>query len=149
MPSLTGKELCEHNRIFKMPEDMLNKFTEYVEGNKDGLLSAAGFCKFADIGKTTYYSYAKRPEFEEVKEWIDTCIEDRAIEIGGKAKNPAFTIFFMKNACGYTDKTEITQKDKSDDFADLPDETLDEQLAEAQRIEDELNKSNVVSFPNG
>jgi hypothetical protein len=128
---------------------MLAAFEEYREqAPKDKLLSSAGFYVYHHFSKTAFATtYKKLPEFAEVIDWMDTCIEARMIEVGDVARNPAFTIFFAKNACGYTDKTEVTNKDKSDDFSGLPDETLDEKYNEMMGLANQID--NVVQFPNG
>jgi hypothetical protein len=146
MPSLTGKELCLNNRIFKTPEEMLDAFEEYravTPTNK--FLSAAGFFVYHHFSKSAFHrTYKKNPEFADAIDWIDTCIEERAISMGADAKNPAFSIFFLKNACEYTDKTEVTNKDKSNDFGDLPDETLDEKYKEMMALAERADEANNV-----
>lgn len=88
------------------PEEFTTKFEEYMEDckNKGKLLpNIAGFAFFADFNLDTYYEYkANRPEFSESIKRIEVALEDSAIN----CKDPAKSIFYMKNKFGYKDKIE-------------------------------------------
>lgn len=104
-------------RAFKSPRDMAEQMAAFLEKSqariveritKSGLVTAnipapttiEAFCDFCGVTKTTFYEYAKKPEFKPLtdyystkveKYWVDQCAEGQP---GNKAD------FILKNAFG-------------------------------------------------
>jgi hypothetical protein len=114
------------------PEELYQKFSEYIADcreQKKMLPNVAGFAFFADFDRDTYYEYAKRPEFADTIKRIEVAFEDFAIN----CKDPAKSIFYMKNKFGYRDKTEQEISGPNGgpiQVASMTDDELEKRLAE-------------------
>lgn len=91
-------------RIFKTEQDFYDKFNEYIEycREKEYLPNIAGFCRYCDIIRSTYYDQNKHYPYTFKK--VEGILEDETINY--KGDSPAFKIFYMKNKFDYKDKVE-------------------------------------------
>lgn len=105
--------------VFETEEDFRFIFDEYILKCKEEkeLANIAGFCVFAGIGRQTYYDQEERYPYT-FKRCSDV-LEDRAINC--KDINDTFKIFYMKNKCGYKDKTDVEAVTKTEIRVDLDD----------------------------
>ena len=94
-----------------MPEPLRDKFIEYILycTDNDRLASIEGFSLFAKMNSDTYYAYKNMDEYSVAIKEIEETLLDYTMQKGYSARNPAFTIFYMKNKFGWVDKTEIKQ----------------------------------------
>ena len=69
-----------------------------------------GFCCFRNIHRDTYYEYKnhKNGIFSDVIKMTEQYIEEMATQKLMNARNPAGTIFYLKNKLDWADKREIT-----------------------------------------
>lgn len=106
-------------RAFKTGQDFENKFIEYIEKCKreKELANVAGFCVFARINRDTFY--AQKEIHTDTFKLVNDMLEDRAIN--SKDINDTFKIFYMKNKCGYKDKTDVEAVTKTEIRVDLDD----------------------------
>jgi len=88
------------------PEELLNRFLDYIaECIQQGrFANTAGFRRYAQIPKSTYYDYEKKEGFSDTIEKIDDILEDETLNA---SVPPAEKIFYLKNKFGYKDKTEV------------------------------------------
>jgi len=101
----SGRPLKYEPAAFKALFD--NYIGECIENSK--LANVIGFCVYADIDRETYYNYKDRIEFIGTLKRIEAILEDFSIQAANSARNPAFSIFYLKNKFGWIDKQEITQ----------------------------------------
>jgi len=94
-----------------MPEPLAEKFIEYILycTDNDRLANIEGFCLFAKMDSQTYYNYKDNEEYFGTIKRIEETLLDYTLQKGYSARNPAFTIFYMKNKFGWVDKTEVKQ----------------------------------------
>ncbi len=103
-------------RIFKKPEDLMNKFDEYLAYTKehDELPNVAGFVVFADIGRATFYEYEDK--YPDTYKKIMAKLENNTIN--NRSVSDTFKIFYMKNKFGYRDKVEQVNKNVEISYED-------------------------------
>ena len=91
-------------RIFKTPEEFIEKFKEYIEKCKEeeNLPNIAGFCVYCNINRDTFY--AQEEYYSDTYKKVNDILEDATIN--SKNINDTFKIFYMKNKFGYKDKQE-------------------------------------------
>jgi hypothetical protein len=96
-------------RAIESPEQLYEIFIEYIEEciAKSRFANTAGFRRYADIPKSTYYDYEKREEYSDTIKKMDDILEDETLNA---KMAPAEKIFYLKNKFGYTDKQEIESK---------------------------------------
>lgn len=111
------------------PEEFNNKFKDYIEyciSHNKLLPNIAGFCYFADIHRDTFYEYKNNHnDFADTIKRIEVALEDLALN----CKDPAKSIFYLKNKFGYKDKQEVETTNKNASEA-LTDEELEKKLAD-------------------
>ena len=87
------------------PEEFYKKFLEYIADCKAQgkmLPNIAGFAFFADFSRDTYYEYSHKEGYSDTIKKIEAAFEDITLN----CKDPAKSIFYLKNKFGYRDKTE-------------------------------------------
>ena len=89
-------------------EDVFNDYITYCTDN-NRLANIEGFCIFAKMDSQTYYNYKDMKDYFGSIKRIEEKLLDYTMQKGFEARNPAFTIFYMKNKFGWVDKTEIKQ----------------------------------------
>lgn len=92
-------------RAFQNPEDLENKFIEYLNfcEDKERLPNVAGFAVFANINRDTFYEYATI--HSDTFKKVNAMLEDEALN--NKFVSDTLKIFYMKNKCGYKDRQEV------------------------------------------
>lgn len=98
-------------RTFKTEKDFKNKFVEYIKYCNDNkrLPNVAGFCVYCDINRDTYY--AQNDYYSDAFKKTNDILEDEALN--NKYTSDTLKIFYMKNKCGYKDRQEIENENKS------------------------------------
>lgn len=118
-------------------EKLYNLFLDYVANSikRQRFLNIAGFCRFIDIHKDTYYNYKENFYTDDIKR-IETILEDEVIN--SRAASDTMKIFYLKNKFGYKDKQEVESHNKNENInQDITNMTAEERKA---RISDLLKK---------
>jgi hypothetical protein len=92
-----------------MPDDLEQKFMEYLEWCaevKRPVPNIAGFCRYADINKDTYYNYRNMDEYSEHIKRIENALEDETIN----CKDTIRSLFHLKAKFGYKETQDINIK---------------------------------------
>jgi hypothetical protein len=104
------------SRKFKTPKEFRDALWSYLDtcAEKKEMPNIAGFCAFREIGKRTYYDYAKR--YPHIKRAFEAVVENVWLQrLAGTSATGA--IFYLKNAFreDYKDRneTDITSKGES------------------------------------
>jgi hypothetical protein len=121
------------DKIFKTPEDLENKFAEYIGWCKaqTKFPTILGFCIYSNINRDTFYNYKKYDEYDSTVKKIEAVLEDSATQSMIEARNPAAQMFYLKNKFGWADKQEVTNNlTVNTDFSQLSDAELEKKLAE-------------------
>jgi hypothetical protein len=85
------------SRKFKTPKEFRDALWLYLDAcpEKKEMPNIAGFCAFREIGKSTYYAYAKR--YPHTKRAFEAVVENAWVQrLGGTSATGA--IFYLKNA---------------------------------------------------
>lgn len=91
-------------RSFKSGQEFLNKVIEYAEycEENEKFINIAGFCRYCDIHKDTYYQ--QREYYSDYFKKAEAVLEDEVLQ----SKDITTKIFYLKNKFGYADKVENT-----------------------------------------
>lgn len=91
-------------RRFATGDELVAEMKSYLEDaeQRGRFPSVAGFCVFADFGKTTYYEC--RNHYREAFEKADNMLEEAILSLNEKLN--VRIIFYLKNKFGYKDVTE-------------------------------------------
>ena len=113
-------------KSFKSPKDMAGKIAAWLEASelrvrqvytKNGVETVAApaplliesFCRFCGITKTTFYEYAKKPDYKPLTDFVQQSSEEYLVRqcVEGPAGNKAD--FVLKNAFGgeWKDKSDV------------------------------------------
>ena len=113
-------------KSFKSPKDMAGKIAAWLEASelrvrqvytKNGVetvvapapLLIESFCRFCGITKTTFYEYAKKPDYKPLTDFVQQSSEEYLVRqcVEGPAGNKAD--FVLKNAFGgeWKDKSDV------------------------------------------
>lgn len=117
----------EYNKVKYNPEQLLNKFKEYIQYCEDKEIkmpNIAGFCIYAEIDKQTYYNYKTNADYNSTFELIDMMHENSTLN---SKENPIMRIFYLKNKFDYIDKKEVVTH--TDRALESPEDIEQKQLA--------------------
>lgn len=91
-------------RKFNTGEEFEEKAVEYVEfcSQNAQFPNVAGFCVFCDMHKDTFYS--QRDIYPDSYKKVEQLLENAALN--SRAASDTLRIFYMKNKCGYADRTQ-------------------------------------------
>lgn len=92
-------------RIYKTPEELDEKMSEYFLKTKTEEITISGLCLHLMINKDTFYEYAKRIEYKEIINFARLRVEN-AYEKSLRKYGRTGDIFALKNF-GWSDKQEI------------------------------------------
>lgn len=117
-------------RIFPKEEDFLNKFKEYLDvcELKEELANIAGFCWYAEMGRSTFYE--QKAFYPDTFNRINAVLEDRALN--NKTVYPTVLALYLKNKCDYVEKVESRNENtnKNIDASALTDEQINKILGD-------------------
>jgi hypothetical protein len=122
-------------------EQLFNDYLSYC-ADTSKMPNIAGFCRFCDIHRDTYYNYKENIYIDTIKK-IENCLEDETINT--KAASDIMKIFYMKNKFGYKDKQEIESRNVNttlDELKRLSDSELQAQIDNEIKklVDDEISK---------
>jgi len=132
---MSTEETRGRPRAFKDEEEFLTKFVEYITYCKeyDRFPNIAGFCARLRITRETFY--AQKGYYSDTYNIVNNILEDEVLQ-----HNTYMAQLYLKNKCGYKDKTEIdnnigNKDDKPFKSIDLSHLTV-EQIKELLKNED-------------
>lgn len=91
--------------LYNTPEEMAERVSEYFA--KESKPTMAGVCIALGMTKQSFWDYGKREEFSDLCKTIRQLVEHRVEGILLYGRNPAGSIFWLKNHADYVDKREI------------------------------------------
>lgn len=98
--------------IWTEPKQMEDDFKSYIDycQDKERMPTITGFAIFKNIHPDTFYEYKNNKDgrYSEAVKMIDLYIEEEGTQTLINARNPAGTIFYLKNKLNWADKQEIT-----------------------------------------
>ncbi len=114
-PKLTPDEVVELFREYSKETKEVHKYVGVVTKGgivdlpKERPLTIVGFCRFANIGKSTFYGYKDREEFSDIYTHVREAVEADQIE-GAMLEiyNPSITARIL----GLADKQDVTTAGK-------------------------------------
>jgi len=115
-----GKEMIRYMmpRRFTNEDELLEEFDRYRVycAENQRLMNVSGFCAFVRFTRQKFYEYKNRPEFSDVMDYIESVLEDGALN----HRSDKIGIFYLKNKFGYAEQ--VVQKT----FTKTIEEVLDE-----------------------
>lgn len=121
---MTGKP-----KAFPTPQDLQEKFKEYITNCPDAIPTITGFCLYCDINRDTFYGYKEYDGYSDTLKRIDDYLEQAAVNQMMVARNPAAQMFYLKNKFNWADKQEISNNlTVNTDFTQLSDAELENRL---------------------
>lgn len=113
MATIPKKDPRGKKRIFSDGNVLFNKFLAYIEHchEIEYLPNVAGFCRYCDINRDTYYE--QKNFYPDTIQKIEGILEDEALN--SRAVNDTMKIFYMKNKFSndYRDRHEVDVTERS------------------------------------
>lgn len=124
------------------PEIMDSILKDYFDNIPTDKITITGVCLALDIEKTTFYDYAKRPEYKKIVNRARMLVEN-AYELSLRENGRAGDIFALKNF-GWTDKQELEVSGVSKVGNSTPEERVNN-----LELLQEMNEKKIIIEENG
>ena len=116
------------------PESLGKAYDDYMamcREEKILLPNIAGLCVHAGIVRETFYNYKETKQYMDTIKRIEAGLENAALQ----CKDPAKSIFYLKNKFGYRDKIETELSGKVEQGLSDADRALMDKIAKRMQLD--------------